>query len=230
MSMATKILVVEDNQDMRRGLEQFLDREGFDVFGVSSCEEGIDEVDEKKYDAAVIDINLPGKSGFELIEYIREQGLEFPLIAMTARDAIDDKIKGFDLGLTDYIVKPFNLKELLARLHAHLQSKQATSTGVIETPNFHLNEDKFEFKHGKKVIELTQLEFRMMGTFMRNNHSMVSLDDLINEVWGESEDMLNPPVRIHVANLRKKIGDKDYRIIRTIPGAGYVFNDPVEAE
>lgn len=225
--MAVKILIVEDNQDMRKGLEQFLEREGFSVFGVSSCEDGIDEVDEKHYDAAIIDINLPGKSGFDLIEYIREQGHVFPLVAMTARDGIDDKIKGFDLGLTDYIVKPFNLKELLARLHAHLKSNVGDNDEVIKTDNFILKPNSFEFKKNGKNIELTQLELRIMQILMQKNHTMVPLDDLINFVWGESEDMVNPPIRIHIANLRKKIGDKDYRIIRTIPGTGYIFNDPL---
>jgi DNA-binding response OmpR family regulator len=226
--MAYRILVVEDNQDMRSGLKQFLEQEGFDVFGVASCEDGIDEVDEKHYDAAIIDINLPGKSGFDLIEYIREQGHIFPLIAMTARDGIDDKIKGFDLGLTDYIVKPFNLKELLARLHAHLKISDEDKDETLTTDNFTLKPSSYDFKKQGKTIELTQLELRIMQALMKKNHSMVPLDDLISFVWGESDNMVSPPIRIHIANLRKKIGDTDYRIIRTIPGTGYIFNDPLE--
>ena len=226
--MATKILVVEDNQDMRKGLQQFLEREGFDVHAVTSCEDGIDEVDENRFDGAVIDINLPGKSGFSLIEYIREQGHTFPLIAMTARDGIEDKIKGFDLGLTDYIVKPFNLKELLARLQAHLKKTADSESDGIKTENFTINPSSYEFKKGKTAIELTQLEMRIMHLLMQHNHSLVPIDDLISAVWGESDDMINPPIRIHIANVRKKIGDSDYRIIRTIPGTGYIFNDPLE--
>ena len=226
--MATKVLIVEDNQDMRVGLSQFLEREGFDVVSVASCEEGIDEVDEKQFDAAVIDINLPGKSGFELIEYIREQGKEFPLLAMTARDEIDDKIKGFDLGLTDYIVKPFNLKEMLARLHVHIKSFGNDQKAEIQTDNFFIKPGNFEFKKQGEKIELTQIEFRIMHLLMQHNHNMVPLDDLINYVWGESDELVNPPIRIHIANLRKKIGDSDYRIIKTIAGTGYIFNDPLE--
>lgn len=226
--MAKRVLVVEDNQDMRRGLEMFLDREGFDVVAVASCEDGIDEVDEQKYDIAVIDINLPGKSGFDLIEYIREQGYKFPLIAMTARDGIEDKLKGFDLGLTDYIVKPFNLKELLARIQTHIKLTKKNDEGLIETENFTLNSNSFELRQNGKLIELTKLEFRMIELLMKNNHSLVMLDDLIDYAWGENENLINPPIRIHIANLRKKIGDSEYRIIRTIPGTGYIFNDPLE--
>lgn len=225
--MATKILIVEDNQDMRRGLEQFLDREGFDVRSVASCEDGIDEVDEQQYDAAIIDINLPGKSGFDLIEYIREQGYTFPALAMTARDSIDDKLKGFDLGLTDYIVKPFHLKELSARLNAHLKTA-TTSDDAVRTKSFTLHPKSFEFYHEKTKIDLTQLELKMMHILMQHHGQLVTLDDLIQFAWGESDDIVNPPVRIHIANLRKKIGDTDYSIIRTIPGTGYIFNDPSE--
>lgn len=226
--MAKKLLIVEDNQDMRTGLRQFLDREGFEVTAVASCEDGIDEVDENAYDVAIIDINLPGKSGFDLIEYIREQGQTLPLLAMTARDGIDDKIKGFDLGLTDYIVKPFDLKELLARLNAHLNRRRSHDEDVIKTDNFTLKPKSYEFKHKNEVIELTQLEMRIMHILMQNNHNLVELEDLIAFVWGEDEQMVNPPIRIHIANLRKKINDTDYRIIRTIPGTGYIFNDPLE--
>ena len=224
----TKILVVEDNQDMRRGLQQFLEREGYTTDGVASCEDGIDAVDDTAYDGAIIDINLPGKSGFAMIEYIREEGHTFPLIAMTARDGIDDKLKGFELGLTDYIVKPFDLKELLARLHTHVRSSTMNTDETIKTANFTIKPQSYEFRSGQEKIGLTQLEFKMMHLFMQNNHSMVALDDLIEFVWGESDDLVSPPVRIHIANLRKKIGDTTYQIIRTIPGVGYVFNDPLE--
>ena len=227
--MSTKILIVEDNHDMRRGLEQFLQREGYQTVSVSSCEAAIDEVDEQTFAAAIIDINLPGKSGFDLIEYIREQSHQFPLIAMTARDGLDDKLRGFDLGLTDYIVKPFNLMELQARLHAHLRDHKDLSGDTISTEHFHLNPNKLEFKMNDTKIELTQLEFRLMQYLMQHNHHLVALDDLIEFAWGDSDTLTRPPIRIHIANLRKKIGDKDYRIIRTIPGTGYILNDPPEA-
>lgn len=224
-TMAKKILLVEDNQDMRESLKLFLSEEGARVTALSNAEDGIDAVDENEFDIAIIDINLPGKSGFSLIEYIREQGLTYPLIAMTARDGIVDKVKGFDLGLTDYIVKPFDLLELRARINVHSKS---TGSNAIQTKNYYLSPDSFEFKHNKKTIELTTLEMRMIEILMRNNGTIVSLDDLIEFAWGETSELVNPPVRIHIANLRKKLGDSNYQIIRTIPGIGYIFNDPLE--
>ncbi len=222
--MVNKILIVEDNQDMRESLSKFLNEEGAKVTSVANAEDGIDAVDENEFDIAIIDINLPGKSGFSLIEYIREQGLTYPLIAMTARDGIVDKIKGFDLGLTDYIVKPFDLLELRARIQVHLKSKDSKS---IKTKNYELKPESFEFLHKGKKIEVTMLEMRMLEILLRHNQTMVTVDDLIEFAWGDSPDIVNPPVRIHIANLRKKLGDTNYQIIRTIPGVGYIFNDPV---
>lgn len=222
--MAQKVLVIEDNRDMRQTLVTYLTGEGFEVAAYSSTEDGIDAVDENEFDIGLIDINLPGKSGFDMIEYIKDEGHEMPLIALTARDGIEDKLRGFGMGLSDYVVKPFDLQELKARIHAHLKLSGAEDT--IKTDNFTLDTSSLEFYAKGRRVELTQLEFRLLELLMRNNKALVKLDDLISYVWGESEDMANPPVRIHIANLRKKIGDSKYEIIRTIPGTGYIFNDP----
>lgn len=223
--MSKRILIVEDNQDMRTSLRTFLIEEGARVTDVASAEDGIDAVDEKTFDIGIIDINLPGKSGYQLIEYIREEGHTYPLIAMTARDGIVDKVKGFDLGLTDYIVKPFDLLELRARINAH--TKQ-TSGDSIKTKRFELKPNSLELLVDETSIEMTTLELRIMEILLRNNHVLVTLDDLIEFAWGDTSDLVNPPVRIHIANIRKKIGDTDFQIIRTIPGTGYIFNDPVK--
>jgi DNA-binding response OmpR family regulator len=228
--MKPAILIVEDNQDMRTSIADFLSDNGYSVVEVSSAEEAIDEVYEKKFDLLLIDINLPGKSGFDFIEHVREEGHKMPLIAMTARDGIQDKIAGFELGLTDYIVKPFSLREVHARIKAHLRDtgQAKDNEDVIETDNFTLNRKNLSLKKGKKNIELTKLEFRIIEILIMNNHSLVGLDDLINHAWGEQDDMITPPIRIHIAKLRKKIGDDNFMIIKTIPGAGYIFNDPLE--
>ena len=226
--MAKRILIVEDNQDLRESLKTFLSEEGSLVTAVASAEDGIDAVDEKIFDIAIIDINLPGKSGFNLIEYIRGEGHQYPLIAMTARDGVVDKVKGFDLGLTDYIVKPFDLLELRARINTH--AKETTTSNSIRTDHFDLRPDSFTFKANGKDIELTTLEMRMLELLMKNNHVLVPVDDLIEHAWGDQPDMVTPPIRIHIGNLRKKLGDTNFQIIRTIPGVGYIFNDPIEGK
>jgi DNA-binding response OmpR family regulator len=228
--MKPSILIVEDNQDMRTSIASFLTENGYNVRGVSSAEEGIDEVYENKFDLLLIDINLPGKSGFDFIEHVREEGHKMPLIAMTARDGIQDKIAGFELGLTDYIVKPFSLKEMHARIKAHLRDigKTKEAEDVITTDNYELNRKNMSLKKNGKTIELTKLEFRIIESLIVNNHSLVTVDDLISDAWGEQEDLITPPIRIHIAKLRKKIGDDNFAVIKTVPGAGYIFNDPLE--
>jgi DNA-binding response OmpR family regulator len=225
--MKIRVLLVEDNQDMRSNLRAFFSEGGYSVTAVGSAEDAIDEVDEKLFDIALIDINLPGKSGFSLIEHIRQQGHVYPVIAMTARDAIVDKIKGFDLGLTDYIVKPFDLLELRARVQAHTKMG---SGRIIKTDNYQLNLDSFEFTANEKRVVFTVLELKMLEILMRNNHALVTIDDLIEHAWGEQPGLTSPPLRIHIANIRKKINDTSFQKIRTISGIGYIFNDPISKD
>ena len=224
--MAQRVLVIEDNTDMREALDRFLESNGYNVMALDSTEDGIDAVDEHDFDIALIDINLPGKSGFSMIEYIRDQSKQMPLIAMTARDGLQDKLAGFELGLTDYIVKPFELRELLARMQVHLRQSGATNqTAEVQTTHYRLNPETWEFFVDDKPVELTKTEFRMMHILLLNNRTVVKLNDLIEFVWGDGPEALNPPVRIHLANLRKKIGDNEFSIIKTIPGIGYKLND-----
>lgn len=208
---------------MRTSLADFLKSEGYKVLAVSSTEEAIDVVDEKTIDVAVVDINLPGKSGFDFIEYVREEGHTFPMLAMTARESIDDKLRGFNLGLTDYIVKPFDVKELSARLKVHLRNSTESEEGPIRQGIYSANPANMSFLIDGKEIELTQLEFRIAYKLLASSNTIVKIDDLIEYAWGETDNLINPPIRIHIANLRKKIGDENFEIIRTIPGNGYIF-------
>ncbi|MCX6727582.1 MAG: response regulator transcription factor [Candidatus Saccharibacteria bacterium] len=225
--MPKRLLLIEDNTELRDVLKRFLSGNGFSVTALDSTEDGIDAVDEHDFDVALIDINLPGKSGFSMIEYIRGEGKTMPLIAMTARDGLEDKLNGFELGLTDYIVKPFDLQELLARVQAHVRMAGATNVSAgITTPSYHLNPESWEFFINSKPVELTNIEFRMMHILLLNSPSMVKVDDLVEFVWGDSVESAKPPIRIHLANLRKKIGDRDLSIIKTVPGIGYRLHDP----
>ena len=140
------------------------------------------------------------------------------------------RIAGFELGLTDYIVKPFSLREVNARIKAHLRNngKAKDNEDIVNTDNFELNRKNLSLKKLGKNIELTKLEFRIIEILIMNNHSLVQIDDLINHAWGEQSDLITPPIRIHIAKLRKKIGDDNFAIIKTIPGAGYIFNDPLD--
>ncbi len=218
------ILVVEDNQDMRKAVKAFFLREGFKVVDVASTEDGIDAVDENHFDIALIDINLPGKSGFDMAEYIRGSYDDMPLIALTARDSLDDKLKGFNIGFSDYVAKPFNLEEVLARVRAQLKNNYSDQE-IIQTAKLKIDPRSMKFWVDSKEVELTQLEFRLIHILMRNAGVLVKIDDAIEYAWGEQSDLVDPPIRVHIAHLRKKIGDNHFTLIKTIPGTGYILND-----
>lgn len=223
-----KILVVEDNEDMLSAVSSTLKAQGNEVLSAESAEKAKEILfDDDDIDIGILDINLPGESGLELTQYIRDMDINVPLIAITARDSLKDKIEGLESGFTDYIVKPFDLNELVARVHAHLRQAGHNEEKqlVIRTQNFEIRPDAFEFLMKDNSVELTKIEFRIMQKLMEHNTVMVPLDDLIEFAWGEHSDLINPPIRIHIANLRKKINDDDFTLIKTIPGTGYKLND-----
>lgn len=222
-----RVLIVEDNLDMRHTLRDYLESHGFDVRTVDSTEDGIDEVDEHDFDIGLIDLNLPGKSGFDMVEYIRGQENTMPLIVLTARSGINDKLHGFELGATDYVVKPFDLQELAARMRAHLRHMGPTNqTADISTATYSLSPSRHTFSINGTETDLTNTEFRILHVLLMNHGSVVTVADLIEFVWGESHLTETPPVRIHIGNVRRKLGDGDFRIVRTIPGIGYKIDDP----
>lgn len=223
-----KILVVEDNQDMREAVASALERDGHKIYQANSAEEAKELLfSDSDIDLAILDINLPGDSGLDLTQYIRDLDITVPLIAITARDSLRDRVEGLESGFTDYVVKPFDLNELVARVHAHLRQAghNEDRQKIIRTENFEIRPDAYEFFLNDKTVELTKIEFRIMQKLMEQNTVMVPLDDLIEFAWGEQTDLINPPIRIHIANLRKKINDEDFSVIKTIPGTGYKLND-----
>lgn len=222
-----RVLIVEDNPDMRQTLAGYLQSQGYSVLAVDSTEDGIDAVDEHDFDLGLIDINLPGKSGFEMIEYIRSGDNPMPLIALTARGDISDKLKGFELGATDYVVKPFNLEELMARMKAHLrQAGPSNATADVATASYWLSPERHEFTVDGKPVALTNTEFRILHMLLMHYGAVVNTADLVEFVWGESPLTETPPIRIHIANVRRKLGDRAFQILVTIPGIGYKLIDP----
>jgi DNA-binding response OmpR family regulator len=218
-----RLVLVEDNADLRESLETYLKSEGFRVFAYESAESATDIVHEGSFDLALIDINLPGKSGFELVNDIRGLGHTMPLIALTARDAVHDKVRGFENGLTDYVVKPFSLAELTARIRAHVRSSRID--GDIVTASLTLRPDRREVLLKGKPIQMTATEFRLLAALARNNGRIVTTEDLIAEGWGEADRYNDPPLRIHIRNIRAKLDDAQNGLIRNVPGSGYLLED-----
>lgn len=221
-----RIAIVEDNDDMREAVASFLNDAGYIVLSSSSAEEAIRNNYHSVADLALLDIALPNMSGLEYTDYIRKNGFSGPVIGLTARDSIDDKILGLETGMNDYIVKPFDLRELEARIKAQLRiTGSYNDLQPVKTKHFRIEPRRHKFFNVEKEIKLTSVEFRLMLKLMQYNHSTVNTTDLIEFAWNEDATFNKPPIRIHISNLRNKINDKSLKIINTIPGMGYMLQD-----
>ncbi len=221
-----KILVVEDNLDMRRAVASYLRDIGYSVADYPDAETAIEEPSFANYDLAVLDISLPKMDGLELTQHMRANGFEEPIIGLTARDTIDDKVAGLESGMNDYLVKPFDLRELEARIKAQLRTRYThNDLQSIATTRFKIEPRRHKFFVRKKEVKLTLVEFRLMLKLMQHRHAVVALNDLIDFAWGDDASMIRPPIRIHISNLRNKIGDTSLSVINTVPGRGYLLQD-----
>lgn len=221
-----RVLVVEDNGDMRTAVSQYLSDNGYIVHSASSAESALEKKYPSSTDIAILDISLPGMTGLTLTKVLKEQGFDGPIIAITARDTVEDKIIGLETGMDDYLVKPFDLRELVARINAQLRTKGAHhDLASVETTHFKIEPKRHKFFVNSKEVKLTLVEFRLMLKLMQHNHTTVSTQDLIECAWGEDAAITSPPIRIHISNLRAKLNDTDLTLIQTVPGVGYMLQD-----
>lgn len=226
MVKRSRVLVVEDNEDMRQAVAGFLADSGYKVNSVSNGEDVFGGKLFYDSDIAILDIALPGMNGLEITRRLKEEGFDGPIIGLTARDTIDDKLVGLSVGMDDYIVKPFDLRELQARIDAQLRAHGVMhDLSTLTTSRFRLEPKRHKFFANGDEVKLTLVEFRIMQTLMQRNQTTVNAQDIIEAAWGDEAQLSNPPLRIHISNLRSKIGDKDLQIIQTVPGIGYLLND-----
>lgn len=211
---------------MREAVADYLRTHGYIVYTTRSGEEVFSKNLQLKCDIALLDISLPGMTGLDITKRLKQSGFDGPIIALTARDTIDDKLLGLDSGMTDYLVKPFDLRELRARIDAQMRFHgQSHDLSPVATEHFRIEPRRHKFFHGSKEVKLTIVEFRIMHILMQNNQTTVSTQDIIDYAWGETAAITNPPIRIHISNLRSKLKDDNLTIIQTIPGIGYLLND-----
>ncbi|MBN2100576.1 response regulator transcription factor [Candidatus Dojkabacteria bacterium] len=218
-----KILLVEDSKELLEAMAQALIDEGYTVDQAQDGNKGYEYAMVNGYDILILDLNLPNKSGYEIAKAFRKDNSTTPIMAVTARDALPDKLKGFDLGFDDYLTKPFEIPELMARVRALIRRSKPNKKKVIETHNLKIDSQSRKVMEGKKEIDLTKTEFNILEYLVRHQGLVVENGKLIEAIWGEDADLLDPPVRSHVKNLRKKIGDDNMTIIKTVPGVGYII-------
>ena len=224
----TSILVVEDEEKIARVLELELEYEGYKVVKAKDGLEGLQQIREHKWDLILLDVMLPGMSGVDLLRRIRTGDDQTQVIMLTARDGLDDKVTGLDLGANDYVTKPFQMEELLARIRAALRvSGTKQSADFLELANLKVNEATHEVFRDEKELKLTAKEFSLLVYFMRNQRQVLSREQLLDRVWGYDYYGDTNIVDVYVRYIRNKI-DKGYepRLLHTVRGVGYVLKDP----
>ena len=223
MSRSPRVLVVEDDIDIAGVLRRSLDKEGYDVRVAGDGRTALDQSATFEPDAVVLDLGLPELDGVEVCRRLRAEG-DVPILMLTARDALDSRVEGLDSGADDYLVKPFERDELLARLRALLRRRPPRGSAYLVVGDLSLNPDTREVRRGGARIELTAREFELLEYLMRNERLVVSRQALLDDVWGYHPFAETNTIDVFVSNLRRKLeaGGKP-RLLHTIRGAGYVL-------
>jgi two-component system, OmpR family, alkaline phosphatase synthesis response regulator PhoP len=226
----TKVLIVEDDRAILLGLEKNLRFEGYEVVTASDGEEGLRLAFDAQPDLLVLDVMLPRLNGFEICRAVRKRDAAVAILMLTAKTMESDKVAGLDLGADDYVVKPFGVKELLARIRALLRKKSALE-GVAESYRFGTVEVDFvgrTVRVGGSLIETSKKEFELLGLFIKNRGRVLPRDQILNKVWGY--DYYGTPRTIDnfVQKLREKIEQDaaDPEFLKTVRGVGYLFDVP----
>jgi len=225
------ILVIEDEEKIARLLEIELEYEGYDITKVTDGIEAMKAYRAKKWDLILLDVMLPGLSGIEILRRIRANDKATPILLLTAKDSVEDKVSGLDLGANDYITKPFQIEELLARVRVALRNKQIEQIEIEEDDwltlaDLKLNEKTREVIRDGKVIDLTRREFDLLVYLLINKRQVLNREQILVAVWGY--DFLGDTnvVDVYIRYVRKKIDTSDRPpLIHTIRGVGYILKE-----
>ena len=223
-SRPVRVLVVEDDEEIAQVLQRSLRLEGYDVKVAADGVRALEEAHAFLPDIVVLDLGLPRLDGIDVARRLREDGDDVPILILTARDALESRVEGLDVGADDYLVKPFERQELLARMRALLRRRPPRGMAPLRVGDLLLNPDTHEVRRGDRPIELTQREFELLEYLMRNERLVVSRERLLDDVWGYAPLAETNTVDVFISNLRRKLEEGgEERILHTIRGAGYVL-------
>ena len=226
-----RVLVVEDDQDIAQVLQRSLRLEGYDVKIASDGVAALDESHAFLPDLIILDLGLPRLDGIDVAKRLREDEDDTPILILTARDAIEARVEGLDVGADDYLVKPFERQELLARMRALLRRRPPRGMAPLRVGDLMLNPDTHEVSRGERRIELTQREFELLEYLMRNERLVISRERLLEEVWGYDPMALTNTIDVFISNVRRKLeASGEPRILHTKRGAGYVIRAPRDGQ
>ncbi|OGN16512.1 MAG: DNA-binding response regulator [Candidatus Yanofskybacteria bacterium RIFCSPHIGHO2_02_FULL_50_12] len=219
-----RVLIVEDEEKLAQSLKKGLEKEGYAVDYVMDGEAGQRriEVSHKDYDAVVLDLMLPKKDGFEVAKAVRAADIKIPILVLTARDATDDKVQALDAGADDYLVKPFSIQELMARLRALLRRPEQALPIELTVRDLRLNTTTRKVYRQDEEIVLTLKEFGLLEYLMRHPNQVLTREQILDHLWDFAFDSFSNVVDVHMKNLRKKIdGQHSEKLLETIRGVGY---------
>lgn len=221
-----RLLIVEDERKLRRNLQRGLHEAGYDVLAAASGEEGYYCATTEDCDAVVLDLMLPRRDGFEILRDLRAHGFRKPVLVLTARDTVEDRVRGLDSGADDYLVKPFAFAELLARLRALLRRDAAHRPLVLRADNLELDLVAHRVVRAGVELDLSNREFQLLEFFLRHRDETVTREMIAREVWKETDALETNIIDVYVNLLRKKIERPHLRqILCTVRGVGYVLRD-----
>ena len=224
----TRILLVEDEEKLARFVELELTHEGYQMDKAFDGRTGLELAEKGGFDLLLLDIMLPGLNGLEVLRRLRREGSSVPVIMLTARDAVMDKVTGLDMGADDYVTKPFSIEELLARIRAALrkQTVQKKEDSLLSCADLTVDVSRHRVTRGGKEIELTGREFSLLQFFMENKTIVLSRDQLLEKVWGYDYLGETNVVDVYVRYLRGKIDEGfEPKLLQTVRGVGYVLRD-----
>lgn len=221
-----RILIVEDQENIVKLVRDGLEAEGYTVDYVLDGEAGQTriEMNHEDYDLIILDIMLPKKTGIEVCKAVREKKISTPILMLTARDGVNDIVSGLNVGADDYLIKPFSFEILTARIKALLRRPKAVLPVEIRVNDLTLNTTEKRVYRNDKEIQLTLKEFSMLEYLMRHPNQVMNREQITSNLWDFAFDSFSNVVDVHVTNLRKKIGDKNGRILETVRGVGYRLN------
>jgi DNA-binding response OmpR family regulator len=221
-----KILIIEDEIELQQSIQKYLEYQGFVCEAVNDFVNGIRKVQQYEYDCVVVDINLPNGSGLDIVKILKEIESKSGIIIISARNALEDKLAGLELGSDDYLTKPFHLSELNARIHAIIRRRNFKGSKIISFNEIKLNPEGHVVTVNGSVVDLTEKEYQLLEYFIANRGRVLTKAAIASHVWGDEYEQVSQYdfIYTHIKNLRKKIieaGAEDY--LKTVHGVGYRF-------
>jgi len=218
------VLLVDDDRGILRAVGAALELEGFTVVPASGGRAALEAAERVAPDVMLLDLGMPDLDGLEVVRTLRERGDEIPICILSARDEVDDRVRGLEVGADDYVVKPFALEEVIARLHALLRRRPTADGGTIEVGDLRLDPSARTASRGERELELTRREFELLSLFLRHPGEVLDRAQLHEEVWGYTFDPGTNVADVFVGYLRRKLeADGKPRVLHTVRGVGFVL-------